>query len=94
MQSMLEKLYDCSIRTDTICHGQESAFAQAVRLKQRNLEKLMAALNDSEKELFGKYCDAQGELEEITRYITFQSALKSGILLMSEVYMGKEEITY
>lgn len=37
--------------------------------------------------------DAQGEMEEITRYGTFTYALKFGILLMIEIFMGKGEIT-
>ncbi len=32
-------------------------------------------------------------MEEITRYGTFTYALKFGILLMIEIFMGKEEIT-
>jgi hypothetical protein len=91
MQSVLEELYYGNIRPDARCYGQDSPFAQAARLKQRNLEKLMDTLNDSEKELFEKYSDAQADLEEITRYDTFTYALKFGILLMTEVFMEKTE---
>jgi len=93
MTSILEELYLGNIRPDSRMYGQDSHFVQAARLKHDNLEKLMAALNDSEKELFEKYCDAQGEIEGITRYDTYTYALKFGILLMVEVFMGKGEIT-
>jgi len=93
MTSILEELYLGNIRPDSRMYGQDSLFVQAARLKHDNLEKLMAALNDSEKELFEKYCDAQGEIEGITRYDTYTYALKFGILLMAEVFMGKSEIT-
>lgn len=93
MASILEELYSGNIRPDSRMYGQDSPFVQAARLKHDNLEKLMAALDDSEKELFEKYCDAQGEIEGITRYDTFTYALKFGILLMVEVFMGKGEIT-
>jgi len=93
MQSILEELYYGNIRPDARCYGQDSPYAQVANLKQRNQEKLMATLNESEKELFEKYCDAQEELEEITRYDTFTYAMKFGILLMTEVFMGKTEMT-
>jgi len=92
MQSVLEELYYGNIRPDSRMYAKDSPFVQAARLKSRNLDKLMASLNDSEKELFEKYCDAQGEIEGITRYDTFSYALKFGILLMVEVFMGKSEV--
>ena len=65
MSSMIEKLYYDNIR-NAIENSQDSHSAQADRLVNRCLEGLTAVLNDSEKELFGKYCDAQEEAEEIT----------------------------
>lgn len=93
MQSVLEELYCGNIRPDARVYGQESPFVEAARLKSKNLEKLMATLDNSEKELFEKYCDAQGEIEEIARYDAFTYALKFGILLMTEVFMGRGAIT-
>ena len=93
MQSILEELYCGIICPDSRHYGPDSPFVEAARLKSRNLDKLMASLDDSEKELFEKYCDAQGEIEGITRYDTFTYALKFGILLMAEVFTGKGEIT-
>ena len=46
----------------------------------------METFDDSPKELFEGYIDAQGDIEAITRYDTFVEALKFGILLMVEVY--------
>jgi len=93
MQSILEELYCGNIRPDARSYGQDSPFVEAARLKSKNLDRLMERLDDSEKELFEKYCDAQGEIEDIARYGTFTYALKFGILLMAEVFMGKGEIT-
>lgn len=93
MRSILEELYNGNIRPDTKRYGQDSPFVEAARLKHKNLEKLMATLNDSEKEVFEKYCDAQGDIEGITRYDTYTYALKFGVLLMAEIFMGRGEIT-
>lgn len=93
VESILEELYYGNICPDTKVCEHDSPFVQAARLKRKNLDKLTAVLDDSAKELFEKYCDAQEEMEEITRYGTFTYALKFGILLMIEIFMGKEEIT-
>jgi len=93
MQSILEQVYCGNICSDSKRYSPYSPFVEAAHLKSRNLDKLMERLDDSEKELFEKYCDAQLEIEGITRYDTFTYALKFGILLMAEVFMGKEEIT-
>lgn len=93
MQSILEELYYGNIRPDSRRYGQDSPFVEAARLKSANLDKLMAKLDDPEKDLFEKYCDAQAEIEGITRYDTFTYALKLGILLMTEVFMGNGDIT-
>jgi len=42
-------------------------------------------LNDSEKELFEKYCEAQSEIEGIVNYDTFTYSLRFGIMLMIEI---------
>jgi len=90
MHSILEDLYYGNIGFDAGHYGQDSHFVKAARKKHDSLEKLMAALNDSEKELFEQYCDAQGDMEGITRYDTYTASLKFGIRLMVEVFKEKQ----
>lgn len=50
--------------------------------------------NDEKGRFYEKYIGrtvAQGDIEGITRYDTFTSALKFGILLMIEIFMGQQE---
>lgn len=91
MQNILEELYYGNIRLGFKLYGKDSHFMEAARLQNQNLEKLREKLDDSEKELFEKYCDAQGETEDITRYDLFVRALRFGILLMAEAFMGGGE---
>lgn len=91
MQDILEELYMGNIGFDAGHYPQDSPFVKAARRKHDSLEKLMASLNDSEKELFEQYTDAQGDIEGITRYDTYAAALKFGILLMAEIFMGMGE---
>lgn len=77
-----------NIGFDAGYYGQNSPFVKAAKRKLDSMEKLSASLNDTEKELFEQYCEAEGDIEDITRYSTFSSALKFGILLMIEVMDG------
>jgi hypothetical protein len=87
---ILEELYWGNICPDSKVYKPDSLFVQAAKLRTRNLEKLMAVLDESEKELFEGYCDAQSDIESIIRYDTFTYALKFGILLMVEIFAEAE----
>lgn len=87
MRSILEELYMGNIGFDAGYYAQNSPFVKAAKRKLESMEKLSAALNDTEKELFEQYCDAQADIEGITRYDTYTRALKFGILLMAEILM-------
>jgi len=86
MKSILEELYMGNIGFDSGAHAPDSPFAKAVFKKHDCMERLTATLNDSEKILFDAYCDAAGEMEDISRYGAFERALKFGMLLMAEVF--------
>ena len=92
MRSVLEELYYGNIRPDSKFYEQDSPFVKAARVKSDSMDKLMASLDDVEKEFFEKYREAQGDIEGITRFDTFTYAIKFGVLLMVEIFMGKGEI--
>jgi len=50
----------------------------------------MVVLNEPEKELFEQYCEAQSDIEYISRYSTFTNSLRFGILLMVELLQEDE----
>ena len=93
MSSIIEELFYGNIKPNVKHFDPDSPYGQATRLKDKNFDKLMAALDDDEKELFDKYCGAQEEMDNIALYYTFTYALRFGILLMAEVFTGKGEIT-
>ena len=88
MQSILEELYMGNVGFDAGYYPQNSPFVKAARKKLDSMEGLNAMLDDKGKELFEQYCDAQGDIEGITRYDTYSNALKFGILLMVEVFIS------
>lgn len=91
MKSILEELYMGNIGFDVGYYGQNSPFVKAARRKHDSMEKLSVLLNETEKELFEQYCEAQSDMDGITRYDTYTSALKFGILLMAEIFMEERE---
>jgi len=85
MKSILEELYMGNIGFDSGWHSQNSPFVNAAKRKLDNMEKLEASLNDSQKELFEKFCEGQGDIEGIRHYNVFTAALKFGVLFMMEI---------
>ena len=85
MPSMLENLYMGQVSFDSGYYEQNSAFVKAACKKLDSFETLMESLDGTAKNLFEQYCDARSDMEDITRYSTFASSLKFGILLMAEL---------
>ncbi len=92
MRSVLEELYYGNIHGDSRMYAKDSAFVQAAKRKVKHMNALAEMLDEQGKEEFDQYCDAQGDIEGITRYDTFTYALKLGILLMTEVFMTSSEV--
>ena len=86
MKSIMEELYMGNIGFDSWNYGKDSPFVKAAQKKMENMTALTATLDDSQKELFEGYIDAQGDIEHITRYDTYVATLKFGILLMIEIF--------
>jgi len=86
MKSILEELYMGNVGFDSWRYSKDSPFVQAAQKKVDNMDKLMETLNDSQKELFEGYTDAQGDIEHITRYDTYVATLKFAILFMIEIF--------
>ncbi len=91
MQTIMEELYMGNIGFDSGSYPHDSPFVQAAKRKVDSIEKLSATLNEDEKALFEQYCDAEGEIQGITRYDTYAAALKFGILLMAEIFMSERQ---
>ncbi len=92
MRSIIEELYYGNIHGDSRMYAQDSAFVQAAKRKVKHMNALTEILDEQGKEEFDQYCEAQGDIEGITRYDTFTYALKLGILLMTEVFMTSSEV--
>ena len=93
MNNIIDDLFHSNINPSERFYPQTPEYLKAAKLRDMHYEKLEKALNEEEMEAFDKYCDAQGEIEGIGRYDIFSYALKVGILLMAEIFMGGEWIS-
>ena len=88
IMQILEELYYGNIRPDIRFYGKDSPFVELARLREKNREKLLESLNESEKEIFEKFTDAQAEIDSIVRYEKFTYGFRLGALLMADVFTG------
>jgi len=88
MKSILEELYMGNIGFDSGQHSPNSPFVNAAKRKLENMEKLETTLNESQKELFENFCEAQSDIEGIRHYNVFTAALKFGVLFMMEILIS------
>ena len=91
MKNILEQLYMGNIGFDSHRYRPNSPFVKAARKKAENMEKLMKTMNGYQKRLLNNYCNAQADIEAITRYDTFIASLKFGTLYMMEVFDCKND---
>lgn len=90
--TMLEELYDGNIRPDVKFYSEDSPFVELARLREKNRENLLEHLSEKEKETFEKFNAAQSEMDDIVRYQKFSYGFRLGVLLMTEVFTGEDEL--
>lgn len=89
---ILEELYYGNIRPDVKFYGKYSPFVELARLREKNRENFLEHLSEKEKETFEKFNDAQSEMDDITHYQKFTYGFRLGVLLMAEVFIGKDDL--
>ena len=90
--SMIEELYFSDIRPTAIIYTQGSPVPRMVREKGAHLDKLMESMGRDEKKLCEKYCSVQADGGGAIQYDQFVYALRSGILLMMEIFAGEDDL--
>lgn len=94
MSSIIEQLYLGNVRPDSFLYSDDSSLNEAIKYKSKCMEELTAKLDNTAKELFNNYCNAQADVDDITQYGTFTYALKLGALLMIEILTGNDAIFF
>ncbi|MCL2851840.1 MAG: hypothetical protein FWE20_02220 [Defluviitaleaceae bacterium] len=91
MQNILEKLYFAMGHQNSELHAKDPDYIENLQLKEVNYEKLLAMLNEEEKDRFEKFLIADKDLKEADDYNTFLYAFKLGALLVIEIFTDKHQ---
>ena len=89
--SIIEELFLGNIRPDASIYRKGSPMDKALDKKRQYRDELEGKLDKEGNEALNRYLDAQADVDEIVQYGLFAYALKFGVLLMAEIFMGKEE---
>lgn len=90
--SIIEELYLGNIRPSSRMYPADSTVAKAMKSKSRYYDELNEKMDDADKELFEKYCNAQADIDEAVQYDMFVYALRFGVLLMAEIFTEMGDI--
>ena len=92
MRSILEEFAYGNISPEVQYFKRNSEYGQAVRAAARNEEKLLGKLDEEEKELFLKYVDAQGEVNQQTAVKNLVYGYKLGMLMTAEAFFTSHDL--
>ncbi len=82
---ILEELYIGNIRPGERSFKRNSQYGHALSASADAADKLIAALSDDQKKLFGEYMDAQREVSVLTDAETFIYGFQTGAKIMLDV---------
>ncbi len=92
MASILEEFAYGNISPEVQFFKKDSAFGKAMELVSRNEQKLIDRLGAEDKEIFQKYIDAQGEVNQLTAVKNLIYGYKLGLIMTAEAFIGKHDL--
>jgi len=92
MQSILEEFAYGNVSPEPRFFKRDSAYGQAMGAVSINEEKLLARLDGEEKELFQKFVDAQGEVNQLTAAGNLVYGYKLGVLMTAETFLTSGDL--
>jgi len=87
MQSILEQFFYGNISPEVQSYERDSEYGELMRIIARTEEKLLARLNEEEKEILERYTDAQMELNVLTAVNSQIYGYKLGVLMTAEAFV-------
>ena len=83
--SVLEEVWYGNLDPAEYDANANKEYKEILQLISRNEEKLLATMNDEQKELFSRYTDCVREHQVMTECLLFQSSFRLGGRMMVEV---------
>lgn len=85
VMSVLEEVWYGNLDPAEYDANANKEYKEILQLISRNEEKLLATMNDEQKELFSRYTDCVREHQAMTECLLFQSSFRLGGRIMVEV---------
>ena len=83
--NILEEFWYGNIKPTEYDTSSSKEYKELLQLISRNEEKLLATMNDEQKELFSRYTDCVREHQAMTECLLFQNSFRLGARMMVEV---------
>ena len=83
--SILDELWYGNIEPAEYDISSSKEYKEMLQLISRNEDKLLAAMTDTQKELFTKYADCVREYQTMAENLLFQNSFRLGARIMLEV---------
>lgn len=91
MNRILEALADDNLCINPTTYRGSPEYRNAIEVMYRTSEELEKKLNDEEKKIFERFCDAQGNENHIYQVDRFIRGYRLGVLMMFEVFAGTSD---
>lgn len=92
MKTILEKFAHGNISPEPRYFKQNSLYGKAMQALSEKEEKLSSTLSETQKALLKEFTDIQMELNSITGADKFVYGYKLGVLMTTEVFLGKDDL--
>jgi len=92
MRSILEEFAYGNISPEVQTFQRNSPYGQAIEAVAGCEEKLLNTLSGEEKDLFEKYVDAQGEVNQLTAVKNLIYGYKLGLLMTAEAFITGNDL--
>ena len=86
--NILEEFWYGNIEPTEYDTSSGKEYKELLQLISRNEEKLLATMNDKQKELFSRYTDCVREHQAMAECLLFQNSFRLGARMMVEVMRG------
>ena len=93
MQSILEEFAYGNLRLKPQSFEQNPIYCEAVKFARINEKRLLAKLNEDEKDTFQKFIDAQNDVTQQTAIECLVRGYKLGVLITAEAFVTSEDLT-
>ena len=94
MTSILEEFAYGNLSPEVCTFRHDSEYGEVLRVLSLNEERLLARLNEEDKNVFENYVGAQGELNRRTAGGNLIYGYRLGLTMTAEAFVGMDELIF